>query len=161
MNTINLKIRGLAVALLAILFLAGCAQTPIGSRDYSLNQARTAGSVQPGVVVGVRPVQVHEDPRRGQRGELGSIVGAAGGAVIGRQIGGGSGRDLATLAGAVIGGGVGSRVDQRFAAQSALEVQVRLDNGRMVAVTQGADQGFRPGQRVSVVRHGRTVRVTQ
>lgn len=56
--------------------------------------------------------------RRSQGG--GGVVGAIVGAAIGNQIGGGSGRDIATAAGAVIGGQLGSQNDV-----SSIEMQTR------------------------------------
>lgn len=46
-----------------------------------------------------------------KRSQGSGIVGAIVGAAIGNQIGGGSGRDIATAAGAVIGGQLGSQND--------------------------------------------------
>jgi len=46
-----------------------------------------------------------------RRNQGGGVVGAIVGAAIGNQIGGGSGRDIATAAGAVIGGQLGSQND--------------------------------------------------
>lgn len=46
-----------------------------------------------------------------RRSHGGTIIGAIAGAALGNRIGGGSGRDIATAAGAVIGGSFGSEFD--------------------------------------------------
>ena len=50
------------------------------------------------------------EPSRGERNVGGAIAGALIGGVLGHQVGGGSGKDLATVGGAVAGGVVGSNV---------------------------------------------------
>lgn len=55
-----------------------------------------------------------------RRSQGGGVVGAIVGAAIGNQIGGGSGRDIATAAGAVIGGQLGSQNEG-----SQVELQTR------------------------------------
>lgn len=54
--------------------------------------------------------QVAEPARGGDRNLGGAIAGALLGGVLGHQVGGGSGKDLATVGGAVAGGWVGSNV---------------------------------------------------
>ena len=55
-----------------------------------------------------------------RRSQGGGVVGAIMGAAIGNQIGGGHGREIATAAGAVIGGQLGSQNDT-----SQVEMQTR------------------------------------
>ena len=50
------------------------------------------------------------DPGRGDRNVGGAIAGALIGGVLGHQVGGGSGKDLATAGGAIAGGVIGSNV---------------------------------------------------
>jgi uncharacterized protein YcfJ len=50
------------------------------------------------------------EPARGDRNVPGAIVGAVIGGVLGHQVGGGTGKDLATVGGAVAGGVIGSNV---------------------------------------------------
>jgi outer membrane lipoprotein SlyB len=65
----------------------------------------------------------------------GSGLGAAGGAVVGgllgRQVGGGHGRDLATIAGAVGGAVVGNQVEGNVRATRAYDVTVRMHDGEI------------------------------
>ena len=50
------------------------------------------------------------EPARGERNVGGAIAGALVGGVLGHQVGGGTGKDLATVGGAVAGGVIGSNV---------------------------------------------------
>jgi len=45
----------------------------------------------------------------------------------------------------------GSAIEENVTRQPGLEITVRLDGGRMTAVTQAADESFRPGDRVRVL----------
>lgn len=65
----------------------------------------------PQEVCGNRTVQVRQPERFGNRD--GALLGAVVGGLVGHQIGGGSGRTLATVAGAVGGGYIGRNIDRR------------------------------------------------
>ena len=55
----------------------------------------------------------------------------------------------------------GQAVEQHATQRRGVEVTVKLDNGTMVAVTQEADETFRPGDRVRLLSDGATTRVTR
>ncbi|MDB5917815.1 MAG: hypothetical protein JWR40_2049 [Massilia sp.] len=86
----------------------------------------------------------------------GSGVGAAGGAILGgllgNQIGGGHGRQLATVAGAVGGAVVGNQVEGNMKATHSYEIRVRLDDGSHRTFHQQNAPGWRQGDRVRVVK---------
>jgi outer membrane lipoprotein SlyB len=86
----------------------------------------------------------------------GSGVGAAGGAILGgllgNQVGGGHGRQLATVAGAVGGAVVGNQVEGNMKATSSYEIRVRLDDGSSRTFHQQSAPGWRTGDRVRVVK---------
>jgi outer membrane lipoprotein SlyB len=85
----------------------------------------------------------------------GSGLGAAGGAVLGgllgNQIGGGSGRQLATVAGAVGGAVVGNQVEGNMKATHSYEIRVRLDDGSQRVFRQSSNPSWRTGDRVRIV----------
>lgn len=56
---------------------------------------------------------VHKRRPKDDRQIAGTVLGAVAGGVIGHQVGGGRGRDLATVAGAVGGGYAGKKIQQR------------------------------------------------
>ncbi|MES2366127.1 MAG: glycine zipper 2TM domain-containing protein [Pseudomonadota bacterium] len=144
-----------ALSLLAAFILGGCA-SGLGSNDYSRNQARSVQQVQTGVVVDVRNVNIE-----GTKTPIGAGAGAVVGGLAGSQLGRGNGSIAGAVLGAVAGGFAGSAVEEGVTRQKGLEITVRLDSGRTIAVTQGADEYFRPGDRVRVLSEGGTTRVTR
>jgi outer membrane lipoprotein SlyB len=83
----------------------------------------------------------------------GAVAGAIVGGAIGSQVGSGDGKKAATVAGAVVGGIAGHNIEKN-AGGTWHEVTVRMDDGRVVVVTQDDLNGVREGSRV-VVRDGR------
>lgn len=97
---------------------------------------------------------IHEVNTRAE----GSGVGAAGGAVVGgllgNQVGGGHGRQLATVLGAVGGAVAGNQIEGNVRATRSYNIVVRLDNGKTRTVHQSAAPNWRQGDRVRVVNGG-------
>jgi outer membrane lipoprotein SlyB len=60
----------------------------------------------------------------------------------------------------VAGGVAGQAAEQGATRQTGLEITVKLDSGRLIAVTQAADESFKPGDRVRVLSDGATARVS-
>lgn len=97
------------------------AQAPMESPDYAWRR-RSNERVFEAPVTSVRAVmgaptqrcwverQQVVEPARGDRNVGGAIAGALIGGVLGHQVGGGSGKDLATVGGAVAGGWAGSNI---------------------------------------------------
>lgn len=90
--------------------------------------------------------------------EHGSGLGVAGGALVGgllgNHVGGGRGRTLATVAGAVGGGYAGNEIEKRARARTVTEVRVRMSNGSVRTFTEaGASRRF-SGEHVRVTRNG-------
>lgn len=147
-----LKIVVLAGA--AAIVLGGCASSMSGSA-YPRAQARQAMEVRMGVVDSVRPVQLE-----GSESGTGTLAGAIIGGVAGSNVGGGKGAIIATILGAVAGGMTGTAIEEDVTKKPGLEITVRLDDGRLLAVTQEADETFRPGDRVRVLTGRGTTRVS-
>ncbi|MDC8758547.1 glycine zipper 2TM domain-containing protein [Janthinobacterium fluminis] len=148
----------LLVALIALAALTGCAsnyQQPYANQSNQYyeppvqqNQARY------GAIDSIQVVR----PNSGNSG-AGAVVGGVAGAVLGNQVGGGSGRKVATILGAIGGAMVGHNVEQNQNAQvpNSYQIHVRLDNGDGVTVVQDSLDGLRMGNRVQVV-NGRAYR---
>ena len=148
-------IRMSATALIAGLLVSGCAASMSGSA-YTREQARQSQEVQMGVVQNVRNVQLE-----GTKSNVGTLGGAALGGLAGSEIGGGKGRIAGAIGGAILGGVAGAAVEEGVTRRPGLEVTVHLDNGRMIAVTQEADEAFSPGERVRILTsYDGTARVT-
>lgn len=148
------KFVALLLAASTAVLLVGCA-SGVGSKDYSREQARSAHEVQMGVVESVRSVNIE-----GTKSVVGTGAGAIVGGVAGSKIGGGRGSIIGATAGAVLGGLGGAAAEEAITRQEGLEITVKLDSGRMIAVTQAADEDFRVGDRVRLLTGGGATRVT-
>lgn len=143
-----------AALLATLLALAGCAGSLSGSA-YSRDQARGEMSVRLGVVESVRQVSIE-----GTKSPVGGLAGGVIGGVAGSSMGKGSGSTVGAMVGAVAGGLAGSAIEEGVTRQNGLEITVRLENGQLIAVTQAADEEFRPGERVRVLSGRGTTRVS-
>jgi outer membrane lipoprotein SlyB len=143
-----------AAALVTV--LSGCGVAGLGGGSYSREQARREQTVRMGYVESVREVKL-EGTRSGVGPAAGAVVGGLGGSTIGH----GTGSAVAAVIGAVAGGIAGQAVEQGATGKRGVEVTVKLDNGTMVAITQEADETFRPGDRVRILSDGATSRVTR
>ena len=134
--------------------LGGCATYPPPGYYYPAPPPR-AQSVEMGVVEGVRPLQF-QGPTTG----LGALSGAALGGWAGSGIGAGSGNAAAIVGGVIVGSLIGNAVEHDASKRPGVEVTVRLDTGRAIAVVQDdVGEGFRPGDRIRVVSDGYRTRV--
>ncbi|HET6805608.1 MAG TPA: glycine zipper 2TM domain-containing protein [Frateuria sp.] len=138
----------LAAALAGSLVLGGCATGPYDNGGYNNRGSQTSGYGSSrcencGVVQDVQQVPIEGD----NHATLGAVIGAVAGGVLGHQVGGGKGKQAATVAGAVAGGVVGHEVGKRSGSgqQLAWRVTLRLDNGQYATVTQKEDPGLRVG----------------
>jgi len=87
------------------------------------------------------------------------IAGSALGGVLGSAIGNGSGRRLATVGGALVGGFAGNVVENKMDSRDGLAITVQMDNGEERVIAQEADVPVVVGQRVQVVSGNGPVRV--
>ncbi len=122
---------------------------------YSRAQVGTVQQVNFGTVEHVRPVFI--DGKSGVGAGIGAVVGG----IVGSGIGSGRGRDLATVLGAVGGGVLGSKAQKELSMVEGVELTVRLDNGRVVAVIQelSREAYLSVGDRVRVITHHGKARV--
>ncbi|MDD5249261.1 MAG: glycine zipper 2TM domain-containing protein [Rhodocyclaceae bacterium] len=148
------NLRTLAVFSAALLALAGCAGSQSGS-SYSQSQARGEMVVRMGVVESVRPVTIE-----GEKTPVGALAGGIVGGVAGSNVGGGRGSTIGSVLGAVAGGMAGNAIEGHVSKAAGLEITVKLDNGQLIAVTQEADEEFRPGERVRVLSGRGATRVS-
>lgn len=143
------------VALALASVLAGCAYPPQSASVYHYYQTQNEQVVRTGTVESTRNVTI-ANPESG----VGSMGGAALGGLAGSNIGSGTGQAAGVIAGAIAGGLLGQRVERSASDKAGIEITVRLDTGELVAITQTADELFRPGERVRLLSNGQTTRVT-
>ena len=142
------------IGLITVLLLSGCAGG-LGSGDYAREQARGVQEVQMGMVESVREVKLE-----GTKSGVGTLAGSVVGGVAGSEIGGGKGSIVGSVLGAVAGGVAGAAVEEGTTRQKGVEITVKLDGGRMIAITQAADEEFKVGDRVRILSGGGVTRVT-
>lgn len=140
---------------LLALALTGCAGG-LGGGDYERSETRRAYEVKMGVVESVRSVNLE-----GTQSGVGMATGAVVGGVVGSEVGEGKGKTLATVIGAVAGGIAGAAAEKGVTKKPGLEITVRLDSGRTLAVVQeDTGERFNVGDRVRVLESGGQTRVT-
>lgn len=151
----NLLLNGtIAMAIAATVFTSGCATTSSGS-VYSGGQARQEQTVRMGVVESVRQVTIE-----GSKSGVGAVAGGVVGGIAGSNVGGGKGSSIGSILGAVAGGLAGNAIEQGTTKKQGVEITVKLDSGELRAITQDADESFRPGERVRLLSGGGVTRVT-
>jgi outer membrane lipoprotein SlyB len=109
--------------------------------EYDRNKAVPVEKVLFGSVVSARNITQEEliyDKNNGWHTFGGALIGG----VIGNQFGGGSGRDVATILGAVIGGSVANnRYKQtNIVTIHLVELMIKVDNGEQFMVIQDFDK---------------------
>ena len=146
-----------ASTLAASMLAAGCASPGVGGGDYSRGQVRGEQSVRLGVVEGVRDVIIDAN-----NSGTGTLAGAALGGIAGSTVGGGGRANAAgAIAGAVVGGLIGNSIEKNNNDRQGVEVTIRLEGGRIIAITQGRDEDFRVGDRVKILSGQGATRVTR
>ncbi len=135
--------------------LAGCAVTPNSGSVYSARQAQNEQSIRMATVESVREVTID----KGDSG-TGTLAGAGLGGVAGAAVGGGNGSIATGILGAVAGGLLGQNVEANMKRKKGFEITVKLENNELRAITQDADEVFRPGERVRLLSDGKKTRVT-
>lgn len=157
----NVRTLSAITATAALLSLAACGTQP----GQPMNQGASTPSSYPsssantgdatyaryGVVQSIDLVQQEQKSGIG----AGAIVGAVVGGVLGNQVGKGDGKTAATVLGAAGGAYAGNEVQKRNqpAQSDAVRLQVRLNDGAHITVTQETSGDIRVGDRV-VVQNG-------
>lgn len=135
---------------------AGCA-SGLGSGDYERREARRVYEVRMGVVESVRSVRLE-----GTESGVGAAAGAAVGGIAGSTVGRGKGQAVGAVLGAVAGGVAGAAAEEALTRKPGLEITVRLDSGRTIAVVQeDTGEPFAIGDRVRILESGGQARVTR
>ena len=150
----SLKTLSPALLVAAMIALAGCA-SGTGGKDYSRAQTRSVQEVKMGIVESVREVNIE-----GTKTPIGAGAGAVVGGVAGSTVGSGKGSVVGAAVGAVLGGLGGAAAEEGITRQKGVEITVKLDSGRLVAITQAADETFQVGDRVRVLSGSGATRVS-
>jgi outer membrane lipoprotein SlyB len=134
----------------ACILALGLAAGPAVGQQYGATEIRQ------GVIEQIMMVNLPSNHHQG----VGAIVGGLGGLGIGSLIGGGTGRDVAMVVGALGGALMGNEIQKRNDQPTpGQQIIVRVRNGVLVAVTQPVNPNLRVGQAVYIEGNGEGARV--
>jgi outer membrane lipoprotein SlyB len=114
--------------------------SPAISAEYDRNKAVPVEKVLFGKVTSVRNItekEIIEDRNQGWKVFGGALIGGA----IGNQFGSGSGRNIATILGALIGGSHSQNINPRYHHKTLhlVELMIKIDDGKEFMVVQDLD----------------------
>lgn len=95
---------------------------------------------------------IHKETRKGQGGAVGIVGGAVLGGLLGHQVGGGTGKTLATVAGAGAGAYAGNEVQKHVTSKTVWVTEVRMKDGSTHRFEQEHAPAWKTGSLVKV--HG-------
>jgi len=124
----------------ACLYLFTVIISPAVSADYERNKAVPVEKVLFGKVHSVRNItqqELIEDKNKGWKVFGGALIGGA----IGNQFGRGSGRDVATVLGALLGGSIADNKHPQYRQKTLhlVEMMIKTDQGKEFMVVQDLD----------------------
>ncbi len=127
--------------------------TGIAAAKAAMTAATQAGNAKPVAAKALcadcaKVLAVSVTEKQGEGGALGIIAGGATGALLGRQVGGGSGKDLATIAGAVGGAYAGKKIEEKMKTHKVWSVSVQYADGRKGSFDFEQDPGLKAGDPV-------------
>lgn len=144
--------KNIIVSILGFLLLTCVANSAYA--DYDRNKAVPVEKVLFGKVDSVRNISQEElvkDKNSGWKTFGGALMGG----IIGNQFGGGSGRDVATILGAIIGGSMAQNRHQQSkkVVTHLVELMITLDTGEQFMVIQDLDRQmvFYSGDKVRMI----------
>jgi outer membrane lipoprotein SlyB len=93
---------------------------------------------------------VATEKRKGKASGLGAVGGAVAGGVLGHQMGGGTGKTVATAGGAVAGGLIGNEIEKRMHKHTVWMTTVTMKDETSRRFEAAADPGLKAGDVVKV-----------
>ena len=95
--------------------------------------------------------EVREVEKAGQASGAGAVGGAVVGGVIGHQMGGGRGKDVATVLGVLGGGLAGNQIEKNAKKTVEYQIIIRYEDGSKGLFTQATPPTWRSGDKVKVI----------
>ena len=142
----------------SFIILGGCSSPNPYGDAYGSADTRTIQEVYYGTVIKAEPVTIDASD---QTNMIGTIAGAAIGGLLGSKVGGGTGSDIAAIGGGLLGGYAGSEAAGAAGKRNGVNLTIQLEDGQTIAIVQEANPNmiFQPGQAVQVNVEGNTARV--
>jgi len=116
------------------------------------SQPAQAACNECGTVTNVKTVKIE-----GKGSGLGAVAGGVVGGVLGHQVGGGTGKDLATIGGVAGGAYVGHQVEKKSKARTEYRVIVEMEDGSSKTFKYSSQTSYKVGDRVKV-KNGKLTR---
>ena len=156
-----MKANHIGVFCISILALgtAGCTSPNPYGDSYGTTDTRTIQDVYYGTVIKAEPVTLDSSS---QTNLIGTIAGAAIGGILGSKVGGGTGSEIAAIGGGLLGGYAGSEAAAKAGESNGVNLTIKLDHsGKIISIVQAVnpDMIFQDGQQVQVNVDGDTARV--
>lgn len=154
------RISALAIAM--TLALTGCVTTQGGGNmmqgnNYNNgNNGYNQSNTHYGRVTNVREYMTQKNDNN----YLAIAGGALVGGILGNQVGGGTGKKLATVAGAGAGAYAANEYTKKPQNVTMVEIQIHDDNGQTYTINQEKNANYFNGMRVRVQMNGNTGTVT-
>jgi hypothetical protein len=124
----------------------GKPQAKVVSAANGKTPAPAAVCMNCGVILSIQEVVA-----AGEGSGMGAVGGAVVGGLLGHQVGGGSGKQIATVVGAVGGAVAGNEVEKRMGSTKKQEITVRLDDGSNVVVSDSGPAVWHTGDHVKII----------
>ena len=99
-----------------------------------------------GTITDMKTVQI-----KGEGTGLGAVTGGVLGGVLGHQVGGGRGKDVATVAGAAGGAYAGHQVEKNAKSKTQYQVIVKLETGESRTFTYNSGTAYKIGDKIKIV----------
>ena len=99
-----------------------------------------------GVIESVREVE-----KIGQGSGVGAVAGGVAGGLLGHQTGGGRGKDVMTVLGAIGGAVAGNSIEKNVKKVKSYEIAIRFEDGTSRLIAQDNPPAWRSGDKVKVV----------
>jgi outer membrane lipoprotein SlyB len=109
------------------------------------SQVAQAACNECGTVTDVKAIKTE-----GQGSGVGAVTGGVLGGVVGHQVGGGRGKDLATIGGVVGGAYVGHQVEKKSKSGTRYHVYVEMEDGSSKTFKYSSKTSYQVGDRVKV-----------
>lgn len=130
------------------------ARPVIKAQSTESNNARSVASNAPSEAICaecgvIESVRVINDAK--EASGIGLVGGAVVGGLLGNQVGGGRGKDVATVVGAVGGAVAGNEIEKRSGSTQHYEITVRFDDGSSRVFNEASPPAWQPGDHVRVI----------
>lgn len=119
------------------------AEQKAAARHAAQKSAKSDVCSSCGTVTDVTPITEAAKPSG-----VGAVAGAIVGGVLGHQVGGGNGKKVATVAGALGGAYAGNAIEGRTRSTTSYRVSVRFEDGRRDSFSYAQDPGVSVGESV-------------